>query len=140
MKPLFPFGFGLSYTTFEYSNLDVSKIRPDGSFTVKFTIKNTGTVFGREVAQVYVSDTVSSLPRPKKELHGFTKVPLNAGQSKTVSVSLDKYALSFFDEKAGHWIAEAGEFGITVGGSSDDRDLLSTQFITLGQGFTWSGL
>ena len=138
MEPLFPFGFGLSYTTFKYSKLSLSPIRADGTLTVTFTIKNTGKVFGREVAQVYVSDPVSSLPRPKKELHGFVKVPLKPEESRVVSVNLDKYALSFFDEEAGHWVAEAGDFVITVGGSSDK--LLLKHTVKLEQGFTWVGL
>lgn len=138
MAPLFPFGYGLSYTTFEYSSLALLPISADGAFQATFTVKNTGKVEGREVAQVYVSDQVSSLPRPKKELHGFTKVSLKPGESKTVSVNLDKYALSFFDEHKGKWVAEAGKFTVSVGASSADVKL--TGEVELEKTFTWLGL
>ncbi|KAI0084918.1 hypothetical protein BDY19DRAFT_1050972 [Irpex rosettiformis] len=138
VKPLFPFGYGLSYTSFEYSSLKLYPITRKGDFKAEFTIKNVGSVEGREVAQVYVSDLKSSLPRPKKELHGFIKVSLRPDESKRVSVALDKYALSFFDEKKGKWVAEAGVFKVAVGGSSDDLPLEGT--VELEQGFTWLGL
>ncbi|KAI0775382.1 glycoside hydrolase family 3 protein [Irpex lacteus] len=130
ITPLFPFGYGLSYTSFEYS--------PEGNFKTTFTIKNVGGVEGREVAQVYVSDPESSLPRPTKELHGFVKVALQPGESKTVSIDLDKYALSFFDERKGKWVAEAGTFEVAVGGTS--VDLVLKGKVELEKGFTWLGL
>jgi beta-glucosidase len=138
IAPLFPFGYGLSYTSFEYSSLELSSIAPDGTFKATFTIKNVGSVEGREVAQVYVSDPESSLPRPKKELHGFVKVLLKPGESKTVSVELDRYALSFFDERKGTWVVEAGVFEVAVGASSVDLPLRGK--VELEKGFTWLGL
>ncbi|KAI0700577.1 glycoside hydrolase family 3 protein [Cytidiella melzeri] len=138
VTPLFPFGFGLSYTTFEYSSLQLSSVSSDGRFTVTFTIKNVGKVEGREVAQVYISDPGPSLPRPKKEMHGFVKVALKPGESKTVSVDLNKYALSFFDERKGKWVAEAGVTEVAVGGSSVNLALRGK--VELEKGFTWLGL
>ena len=118
VKPLFPFGFGLSYTTFEYSNLD---IKAEGKeFVVCFDIKNTGKVAAAEVAQVYVSDDVCSLVRPEKELKGFDKVYLKAGETKRVSVRLDNEAFRFFDPIERQFKVEAGDFTIKVGSSSAD--------------------
>ena len=118
VKPLFPFGFGLSYTTFEYSNLD---IKAEGKeFVVSFDIKNTGKVAAAEVAQVYVSDDVCSLVRPEKELKGFDKVYLKAGETKRVSVRLDDEAFRFFDPIERQFKVEAGDFTIKVGSSSAD--------------------
>ena len=118
IKPLFPFGFGLSYTTFEYSNLD---IKAEGKeFVVSFDIKNTGKVAAAEVAQVYVSDDVCSLVRPEKELKGFDKVYLKAGETKRVSVRLDDEAFRFFDPIERQFKVEAGDFTIKVGSSSAD--------------------
>ncbi|MEN8191678.1 MAG: glycoside hydrolase family 3 C-terminal domain-containing protein [Bacteroidota bacterium] len=116
IEPLFPFGFGLSYTTFELSNLKVEKQK--NSVVVKVDVTNTGKVAGAEVAQVYVSDVKASVYRPKKELKGFEKVMLNPGETKTVSVELDKFAFSYFSEKENGWILEPGEFEILVGNSS----------------------
>ncbi|KAI0340912.1 glycoside hydrolase family 3 protein [Trametopsis cervina] len=138
LAPQFPFGYGLSYTSFEYSALQVSSINADGTFKVTFTVQNVGEREGREVAQVYVSDPVSSLPRPKKELHGFLKVALKPGESKTVSIDLDKYALSFFDERQRKWVAEAGVFEVAVGGSSVNLELKGKTELV--KGFTWLGL
>ena len=118
VKPLFPFGFGLSYTTFEYSNLD---IKAEGKeFVVSFDIKNTGKVAAAEVAQVYVSDDVCSLVRPEKELKGFDKVYLKAGETKRVSVRLDDESFRFFDPIERQFKVEAGDFTIKVGSSSAD--------------------
>ncbi|CAA7260099.1 unnamed protein product [Cyclocybe aegerita] len=138
LDPLFPFGFGLSYSQFEYSDLEVSPISSSGEFAVSFKIRNTGKIEGREVAQVYVSDPQSSLPRALKELRGFTKVQLQPGESKSVKVSLDKYALSFYDERDGQWVAEQGSFGVLVGSSSADIRLQGET--KLEKTFTWRGL
>jgi beta-glucosidase len=118
VKPLFPFGYGLSYTTFAYSNLD---IKGEGKeFVVSFNVKNTGKVAAAEVAQVYVGDDECSLIRPAKELKGFTKVYLKAGESKRVSVRLDEEAFRFFDPIERQFKVEAGDFTIKVGSSSAD--------------------
>ncbi|KIP12792.1 glycoside hydrolase family 3 protein [Phlebiopsis gigantea 11061_1 CR5-6] len=138
LAPLFPFGYGLSYTTFEHSSLELSPVSPDGKFTVSFTVKNTGDVEGREVSQVYVADPESSLPRPVKELAGFSKVSLKAGESQKVTVSLDKYALSFYDERKGSWVAEAGKFAVYVAASSEDVKLSGE--VQLAKSFFWNGL
>ena len=123
VKPLFPFGFGLSYTTFEYSNLD---IKAEGKeFVVSFDVKNTGKVAGAEVAQVYVGDDVCSLVRPAKELKGFDKVYLKAGETKRVSVRLDDEAFRFFDPIERKFKVEAGSFTVYVGSSSADIRLTS---------------
>ncbi|MBQ5648490.1 MAG: glycoside hydrolase family 3 C-terminal domain-containing protein, partial [Alistipes sp.] len=118
VKPLFPFGYGLSYTTFAYSNLD---IKAEGKeFVVSFDVKNTGKVAGAEVAQVYVGDDECSLVRPIKELKGFDKVFLKAGETKRVSVRLEDEAFRFFDPIERKFKVEAGSFSVYVGASSAD--------------------
>jgi len=125
VKPLFPFGFGLSYTTFQYSNLTVTPASGDLSspVTVSFDIKNTGSREGAEVAQIYVGDAHASVPRPVKELKGFAKVPLRPGETRRVSLQLNHRAFSFFDVAKDDWKAEAGEFAILVGASSAQIEL-----------------
>jgi beta-glucosidase len=121
IKPLFPFGFGLSYTTFNYSGIRVSpEFSQDGKLNVSFTIENTGKVVGEEVAQLYIRDVKSSIDRPLKELKGYKKVYLKPGEKKTVNFTLDKNAVSYFDPKTSSWIAEPGEFEIMAGSSSED--------------------
>ncbi len=118
----FPFGFGLSYTTFEYSDLKLSadSIKDSDTLTVSFKIKNTGAVDGAEAAQLYVSDVESTIYRPVKELKGFKKVFLKAGEEKEVSIDLDKRAFAFYNVDAHDWQVETGEFKILVGASSRD--------------------
>lgn len=118
VKPLFPFGYGLSFTSFEYSGLEVAQ---DGEeFVVSFNIKNTGKMAGAEVAQVYVGDDDCYLIRPAKELKGFEKVYLKPGETKKVSVRLDDEAFRFFDPMEHKWKVESGDFTIHVGSSSAD--------------------
>ena len=121
----FPFGFGLSYTTFEYSDLKLSasSIKDTDTLTATFRIKNTGSVDGAEVAQLYVSDVESTIFRPEKELRGFKKVFLKAGEEKEVSIDLDKRAFAFYNVDAQDWQVETGEFKILVGASSRDIKL-----------------
>jgi beta-glucosidase len=138
VAPLFPFGYGRSYSTFKYSNLSVSSIAADGTFTVKFEIKNISSIDGREVAQIYISDDTSSLSRPVKELKGFTKVSLRGGETKAVQVDLDREALGFYDERRAAWVAEAGMFNVLVGTSS--AEILLKDVTTLEKSFTWTGL
>ena len=121
VKPLFPFGFGLSYTTFAYSDLDIAQ---DGAeFVVSYTVKNTGKVAGAEVSQVYVKDNECSLVRPEKELKGFNKTYLKPGEAKTVSVRLGEEAFRMFDPIKHQWVVEPGDFTIMVGASAADLRL-----------------
>ncbi|MDQ8747902.1 glycoside hydrolase family 3 C-terminal domain-containing protein [Elizabethkingia miricola] len=122
IKPLFSFGHGLSYTTFEYGKVraDKTQMAQDGKITFTVSIKNTGKREGAEVAQLYISDLKSSVPRPVKELKGFGKINLKPGEQKEVSFTIDKSALSFFDAATHQWIAEPGEFEALVGASSSD--------------------
>jgi len=122
LAPLFPFGHGLSYTSFEYSHLRVSKqtITPNETLTVKVNVTNTGKVAGKEVVQVYVRDVQSIVARPEKELKAFAKVELKPKQMKTVTFTLDREAFWYFDTLANTWRTEAGEFEIWVGASSRD--------------------
>ena len=118
VKPLFPFGFGLSYTTFDYSNIKIAK---DGKeFVVSFDVKNTGKVAGAEVAQVYVGDDECRLVRPAKELKGFEKVMLQPGETKSLSVRLGDEAFRFYDPILREWVVEPGTFTVHVGASSAD--------------------
>jgi beta-glucosidase len=137
IEPLFAFGHGLSYTTFQYSNLKLVR-GPDANgpiTTVEFEITNTGKRAGAEVAQIYVQDVQASVARPLKELKGFRKVLLQPGETKKVSVPLDRSAFGFYDEKQGAWVAEAGEFKILAGASV--RDIRASGSFNLEQGITW---
>lgn len=121
VEPLYPFGYGLSYTSFEYSDLQLAEIdKKNKSVTLSFNITNTGDYGGAEVAQIYVRDIVSKEVRPLKELKGFRKVFLRPGETKSVSVALDKDAFQYFSEKKSDWVFESGEFEIWVGASSKD--------------------
>lgn len=119
IEPQFPFGYGLSYTTFKYSDL---KLLPgDGTntlVTAQFEIENTGARDGAEVAQLYVHQNHPGLPRPEKELKGFKKVFLKPGEKQIVSIPLDKNAFAFYDDGKRSWVVEEGGFKISVGGSS----------------------
>lgn len=118
VKPLYPFGFGLSYTTFDYSDIAIEQ---DGKeFVVSFNVKNVGKVAGAEVAQVYVGDDKCRLVRPAKELKGFDKVFLQPGESQKVSVRLDEEAFRFYDPMLRGWVVEPGTFTVHVGASSAD--------------------
>ena len=121
-KPLFAFGHGLSYTTFQMGKVSVDKkeITVDMPVTFSVNVKNTGKVAGGEVVQLYIRDIKSSVDRPVKELKGFKKVFLQPGESKEVSITINKDALSFYDEKTQSWKAEAGEFEALVGNASDN--------------------
>ena len=130
VKPLFPFGYGLSYTDFEYSGLELA-VLPDGRVSVSFDVRNTGKSDGAETAQVYVRDVESSVPRPEKELKGFEKVFLKKGESKRVEIILDSEAFEFFDLDEGRFRMEAGEFEILAGSSSADADLALRDTIAL---------
>ena len=119
VAPLFPFGHGLSYTTFKYSNFTVSPEKTDdGNAQVSFDLTNTGSRAGAEVAQVYIADTHSSLPRPPKELKGFAKIELQPGETQRVTIELNRRSLSYYDVEAKAWHAEPGVFEVLVGRSS----------------------
>jgi beta-glucosidase len=122
IEPQFPFGFGLSYTTFEYSNLHTYKdqIRTIDPVEIMLTVKNTGKVDGAEVVELYVNEPVSSLPRPPKELKAFSKIQLKAGESKEVKFTLNENAFHFYNPDKRQWVVEPGEFNILIGSSSKD--------------------
>jgi beta-glucosidase len=145
VEPLFPFGYGLSYTTFAYRNLrlNASEVAPslvergrvgvgvdaDEGLQVSVDIQNTGPRAGQEVVQLYVRDLESTLMRPEKELKAFAKVSLEPGQTKTVTLALNRESLAYYDDLARQWVAEAGEFEVLVGSSS--RDIRASARFTL---------
>ena len=119
---LFPFGHGLSYTTFTYGKAALSStdMTADGSITVTVPVKNTGSLPGKEVVQLYVGDNKSSLPRPQKELKAFDKIALNPGEEKTVTFTITADDLKYFDDARHEWVAEPGKFTLYIGSSSTD--------------------
>lgn len=127
VEPQFAFGHGLSYTTFAYSDLKVQGNK--NKATVTFTVKNTGSVAGAEVAQVYIKQEKSLLPRPEKELKAFEKVMLQPGQQKTVTLTLNEEAFQYYNDNLNKWVLEPGAFDVLVGGSS--RDVKLTGKLTL---------
>jgi beta-glucosidase len=128
---LFPFGYGMSYTTFDYQNPKVSSqtFRDEDGLIVSVEVTNTGQMAGKEVVQVYVHDHKSRLVRPPKELKGFAKVELQPGESKTVTISLDFRAFAYYHPAYRQWITEDGEFDILIGASS--TDIRHTMTVTL---------
>jgi beta-glucosidase len=122
--PLYPFGFGLSYTTFSFSNLQAPATAAAGStVSVSFDVTNSGSVAGAEVAQLYVSDPSAKVSRPERELKGFEKVRLAPGETKHVTLSLDARAFSYWDEGAHKWRIDPGKFVLRVGDSSESTPL-----------------
>jgi beta-glucosidase len=119
--PLYPFGFGLSYTTFAFANVRLAPdtIGPEGETTVSVDVTNTGKVRGDEIAQLYIRDEVSSVTRPVKELRGFRRITLDPGQTQTVTFKLGFDQLSFLNRDM-HRVVEPGTFKIMVGGNSVD--------------------
>jgi beta-glucosidase len=121
-KPLFPFGYGLSYTTFKFSNLKV--VPASGAhYSVSFDVTNTGKCAGATVAQVYVADSHASVPRPPKELKGFERMSLKPGETRKVSVALDGRSFAYYDVAGKKWTVAPGDFGILVGDSSEEVPL-----------------
>ncbi len=125
---LYPFGHGLGYTRFDYSDLTVtpSTVADNETITVSFTVENTGEMAGDEVAQVYVHDVEASVPVAIKQLKGFERLPLDAGERREVAVTIDAADLGTFDEGAGRFVVEPGAFDILVGASSEDIRLTGT--------------
>lgn len=130
-NPLYPFGYGLSYTKFAYSNLKLSAktIKPNQSVTVTFDVTNIGDCYGEEVAQVYVNDCFSSVVKPIKELKGFEKVKLNPGETKTVSIELGFKAMRTLNTSY-EWVVEPGDFEVTVGDNASNV-LLQDSFVVV---------
>ncbi len=125
IEPLFPFGFGLSYTTFDYYDIAISTdgLENDEVAKISFTIQNSGKVAGAEIAQLYIHDKESSEHRPLKELKGFKRVELEPGEKEVITLTITKKDLSFWNPKSGNWVAEKGDFEILVGASSRDIKL-----------------
>ena len=128
-EPLYPFGFGLSYTTYEYSNLQLSKseIAANENVEVSVTVKNTGAREGVEIAQLYIRDCISYVTRPVKELKGFQRVSLQPGESKRITFTLTPEHLQYYNLEMER-VVEPGTFKVMVGGSSRDKDLLTAEF------------
>lgn len=126
IKPLYPFGFGLSYTDFQYSDLKITPARfqEKDSVIVTFNLKNVGNMKGMEATQLYVQDVESSVPRPNKELKGFKKINLEPGENKIIQIKLGKKDFSFWNPQAKNWLAEKGKFIIQIGSSSQDIKLI----------------
>ena len=127
-KPLFAFGYGLSYATFAYSNLSITPHAGSLSEPVRvsFDVTNAGSRSGAEVAELYVGEPHASVPRPVKELKGFARVTLEPHETRHVTIRLDRRAFSFYDVTKKDWNAEPGEFLLLVGASSDDIRLKGT--------------
>jgi beta-glucosidase len=131
MPVLFPFGYGLSYTTFEYSKPKVSaqSFKDVDGVTVTVDVTNTGDVAGKEIVQVYVRDQKSELVRPEKELKGFAKVSLQPGETKSVPIDLDFRAFAYYHPEYQQWITEDGEFDLLIAASA--ADIQHTVAVTL---------
>ncbi|MDR1339864.1 MAG: fibronectin type III-like domain-contianing protein, partial [Prevotellaceae bacterium] len=118
--PLYPFGYGLSYTKFEYSGVQLSDstLSENGSISASVTLSNTGERAGEEIVQLYIRDLIGSITRPVKELKGFQRVVLKPGESKQVSFSITPELLKFYNADL-QWVAEPGDFFVFIGGNSD---------------------
>lgn len=130
-EPAFPFGHGMSYTKFSYSNLrlDKDQVKQAEEIKVMVDISNNGQVGGEEIVQLYISYNSSSVDRPVKELKGFAKLFLNSKETKTITLTLKTEELAYYDIEKKKWIIENGEYTILVGPSSKKEDLMDTKFI-----------
>jgi beta-glucosidase len=129
INPLFPFGYGLSYTQFSYSNLKISRTANDNVEHVSFTLKNTGKTKGAEVVQLYINEDSPRIDRPEKELKNFARVILNPGESQDVNFTITKKALEYYDPESDGWKVDPGKYNVLIGSSSRD--------IKLRDSFTW---
>jgi beta-glucosidase len=127
-QPLYPFGYGLSYTTFDYTDLKTSAptLARDGAITVSVNVKNTGNRAGEEVIQLYIKHQKSKLEHPIQELRGFQRVAFQPGEQKTVEIPLTAKSLAYWDENKHAWTVESGAIEIRVGSSSADERLKTT--------------
>lgn len=130
IEPLFPFGHGLSYTTFIYGEptIDNTLLLEGAKITVTIPVTNSGSVEGAEIVQAYIHDEKSRLPRPEKELQAFDKVFLKPGETKNAKLVLDKYSVGYYDTDVSAWIAEEGVFDVIIGSSSADIRYVTTHF------------
>ena len=135
IQPIFPFGYGLSYTTFKYSGLKLSssRVSSDGTVTASLKVTNTGKRAGEEVVQLYIHETKAKIDRPARELKGFAKISLNPNETKTVSFNIKPRDLAYFDVTGHQWKAGAGKYEVEIGASS--RDIRLTAPLTLQQAF-----
>ncbi|TXT64701.1 MAG: Thermostable beta-glucosidase B [Promethearchaeota archaeon] len=129
-EPAFPFGYGLSYTTYTYKNLRLSKhkISPEESLEIKIDITNSGTIKGEEIAQLYIGYNNSSVDRPLRDLKGFARISLNSQETKTISLHLNPKDLSYYDSKTQKWVLEEITYSVYVGPSSQETDFLEATF------------
>ncbi|KAL6912621.1 hypothetical protein FSST1_010381 [Fusarium sambucinum] len=144
-NPLFYFGFGLSYTTFEYSNLEVPEVvdlGDDGeqTFNVSVDVTNTGDKDGHEIVQFWVSDVECATLRPRKELKGFAKIWVPSSEKVKAEISLDKYAVSYWDEEEEKWLAEKGSFRVVISRSADPEDEVLQREFKLERDLYWRGV
>lgn len=143
-QPLFYFGYGLTYTQFDYSAFivptTISLRHEDIEIPVTVTVTNVGHRDGAEVIQLYLYDHESSVQRPARELKVFSKLYLTSGESETVTLQLTKYALSFWSEEHGQWVAEKGDFDVILARSSDPIDEIMRRTLRLEETFMWSGI
>jgi beta-glucosidase len=128
MPVLFPFGHGLSYTSFQYSalTLDKTNMKDTETCSVTVMVKNIGNRSGKEIVQLYVRDKESTIDRPLRELKGFAKIALNPGEEKPVSFTLDKRSFAYYNTAIHGWVVESGEFSIDIGASSRDIRLIAS--------------
>jgi hypothetical protein len=140
VEPMFPFGFGLSYTSFEYSNLQISQDTVGGALHVyaQFDVKNTGKVAGAESSQIYVGADASLVSRPVKELKAFSKVSLQPGEKQSVSVELNKDAFAYFSVSKNKFEVDKGIYTISVGASS--KDIRLTDKVTINEDYILSDM
>jgi beta-glucosidase len=129
-EPAFPFGFGLSFTTYSYKNLSLNKdiMTTDGEIEISVDITNTGNTKGEEIAQLYIGYRNSSVDRPVKDLKGFGKVTLEPGETKTMTIRLKAADLAYYDVESNDWVVEKIEYAVYIGPSSREDDLLKTTF------------
>ncbi|MCJ1306561.1 hypothetical protein MMC25_000204 [Agyrium rufum] len=137
ITPLFPFGHGLSYTEFKYGepSLDHTTLTESGTITLSVPVTNSGPVTGSEIVQAYVKDIKSRFPRPDKELKAFAKIELAPGETRTVTLSLDKHSVGYYDTSLDAWIAEEGDFEVLIGASS--ADIRCQCSFDVKESFTW---